>query len=369
MSSSRTDQEQNSILFAENLTDTPKLLSTTKIVRKMGMSKWTEVPIYENAKPYTQKIPPDDEKNVSQFTALQEESVKISKKLKLCYAGSTGYTVIATEDLPNNCRLIYAGDVVTYQTKESKLKLKGNPYPILLTDSPHGDNRFVPDEYVHFIDAKSSGNITRFIQYAPTRNQLDQNYIFNSKNDANKVATANLDFRRYFYKNQPFAYMRCIKPIKANDVLVVDYGENYWSLMNIVPELFYKDGTIVSPSCYKVYLAPIITITLKSDIDELATQASRENLEESLKKENFTALAITETSECLVTVPSKDVRHQLDLKPGTSNIIVTGAVFKYFPLSSVSISEALKTLGIRMVKPTDSEKISSGSTSASPRLR
>lgn len=186
----------------------------------------------------------------------------------------SGYRVIAKEKISLGSLLIYAGEICNF----NKYKKSEDGYIVCCREN-----------YQNFIGVTSKyrGNITRFINHAPTKNNMDDFLVFNSEEIKQSVRYANFSARQTKTSKIDFFVLFADRNIEPGEEILWDYGMMYFKSMNITPALFNLSGELISPTLYK-WLNPNISIRLNNKICSIVCNGYEKKHLKSLSEEQMT---------------------------------------------------------------------------------
>jgi|GEM_PF-2268321 len=200
--------------------------------------------IYVSAKPLAEKadvesISPEQFAKEIGFEWLDTphsmfEQGGILQNLVICKKNTVGYGVFASAEIPK-------GTIIgRYAAKKQSF---ASPEEFFQTYSAK-DSSYCLDVEGKVYDAKEAGNMTRFINHAPTEQELESFVIDPTIREA--VATDNLE--PLLVEGE--IILRTKQKILPNQELFLSYGINYWQKIGKPCFLFDKQGAILDSSLY-----------------------------------------------------------------------------------------------------------------------
>lgn len=297
------------ILYA----DSPKALAATQGIRKIPITKveamtnltWTETNLLPNdtdPQLFLQNISNQVPTKPATFQRIVQQIKENSSKLVLTKMGKYGYGVFSCTDIPANTYIANSTGMITLFDKVNPDEESGT-YLIQI-----GKNIV--------INARKAGNIARFFQHLPSASDTTNNnicidtYKFSQTPMVPGVATANIDFKQFFYKNQIFQFVITNCPISKGDIIGWDYGLGYWSALKMAPILFFKNGQAIDQSIYKINKAAITVQYMNKFAD---CYISLEELEEQPEKLKDIKLSVNE--ELMLVISEQAFRKKYNANP------------------------------------------------------
>lgn len=181
------------------------------------------------------------ENNSYQDKKINARAQKQHSKLVICYKGSAGYGLFAKDFIPK-------GSVIgAYASKKHQFNSPDEFHQKLQNLSSHYVLMSVGDS--GFFDALSHGNATRFINHAPSKQFLKDNYTLSTPLVA-QVGTANAG---YFHPNSTATvpHIITIEDIHPRQEILIDYELTYWLHLPNQPLLFDQYGIELNPDLYQ----------------------------------------------------------------------------------------------------------------------
>lgn len=205
-----------------------------------------EVPIKKFAKKVN--ITWADNADLSGFKRVNQEindkASIVQSSLVLCSKGTVGYGVFAKNFIPKGSYIGVYGSVLNYFNSKEKL----NQYCENLDQSY---NLGIAVDHHHMLyNAHDRGNITRFINHAPSQETLEQNYIIATaiKQD---IAVENLQCKMSDNGGTGIPCFITKRDILPQEELFWNYGDEYWRNLNKSSLLFNKKGEEIDPGLYQ----------------------------------------------------------------------------------------------------------------------
>lgn len=214
------------------------------------------------------KIKPFRE-NITGYLSSTQLKKQIEKVLKLsnenlviCGMGKFGYGVFASKDIPiNTVVTIYGGTLVMKNQFETKNDHACNYYGTSMSISTQ-NHRGIASFMQHLPekpkapDAKQLSDLLKIFGQDISEEQLKLNTefystTFDSETTKDLVATENISKEYLNLDGIPVIAMVASKDIKSGEQLGFNYGYNYWSSREVIPEFFDKEGSVLLHTVYK----------------------------------------------------------------------------------------------------------------------
>jgi len=234
--------------------------------------------------------------------SLHDEYKSEQKKIELTTTKPKKFVIVNMSGdigrglvLAHNSKDVDKNDTLTFyaahlrrknHTGFSKYQMAVEPHPLLV-----GDNECE-------FDACHYGNLSRYIQHAPTPDDLDKFYTF-TKKPAKPVATANTEIVQTIMQGIPVARVVALKKMKPLEMVFFNYSIQYFLEHEITPLLIHTDGTLVDQDLY--YFKGIL-LAFNIDGELNLSTVTRESIWETLQPGSFSMTLLRgKTKETLIS--------------------------------------------------------------------
>lgn len=293
---------------------------------------------------------PEDKKNLHFYDKLEdwmklkfEKITEIAEGISISASDpEVGRSALALVDFePGDCFGPYNGCLQT----ATKLRLSNRYY------------MSVGEEGSWLVNAKNKGSITRLFQHAPTRENLEKNYILKGDLTFDQIATANVKLTPYSTEKEgvksqfSIILLICSDKIKVGDTICYDYTESYWLKLREKEKLFYKNGKVIPSHLYEHLFHFNLTVFPGDKIFSEGAQLSFKLPEKLLEKEiasGFFLIKFRQKQDSEIESPCFILPSIFLMRQAISQNLFTPALKHFDQLTSNKNAKKLEsTLGVK----------------------
>lgn len=264
------------------------LLSEKEACETFGLTMWTN-----------SIIPFNGDQEDPEITALMNNSIVESKELQLKMAieetemnGHKIYGLMAIDTINQGESIVYGAKQHTF---EEASNTTDDFYKIVMNQDT-------------IISAKDFGNMARFMNHAPEKDDVSKILRLSKKNMAT-LATANFTSRLIRIGDLEYTVLTALRKINPGERLYWDYGLEYFENLDTSIALFNRQGKQVNPKRYR-WLNQRLQFKLNGEL------VAFDNLEEILKNDGLAEAAVTDHNPPFyISVHARYIRESLEIAP------------------------------------------------------
>lgn len=279
------------IRFKENLKAEVTDIKTEDFVKRFNMVQWVETNVIAKGK--EPELPRDDTMRKVPLTylvgKLEQAKVLRDHLVVTNMEGDVGCGVLTTKAIKKNSIVTTYSGLIQCTTEFFYGAMHEGDYVFGLCQNEDNDIRTS-------VNAERYGNISRFIQHAPS--SLDEYVIRGNA----KIVTANLFIIDLEYGGYSTTCLVANRDIQPKEMLFWDYGKNYW-LPCKKAALFSIYGELIDPNLYTLNSTKTESSNFKFTLDDNQVKKnSRSDGKNNLSEVGFFSNSTTDICNVLNTI-------------------------------------------------------------------